>query len=172
MLLVQLCYMVVDKVLYFVDPKLPHWQKGVVPKCLCLKIMEEIHAGFWGTLSTERLVWHTFTALLWWNVHWCPSLLQSLTCAIYRGAGCRWRPLLQPIPVGGPFERVGEDILEMLLYGRGARIPTETALSQLLTPYMVDLDDYCTALVTGLTEPWRNARQNIAKVQKKCQYLR
>ena len=54
----------------------------------------------------------------------------------------------------------------MLLYGRSARIPTETALSQLLTPYMVDLDDYCTALVTGLTEPWKNARQNIAKVQK------
>ena len=53
-----------------------------------------------------------------------------------------------------------------LPYGRDAHLPTETALSQPLTPYMVDLDDYRTALVTGLTESWKNAKQNIARVQK------
>lgn len=53
-----------------------------------------------------------------------------------------------------------------LLYGRDARLPTETALSQPLMPYMVDMEDYRMARVTGLTEAWKNAKQNIAKAQK------
>lgn len=37
----------------------------------------------------------------------------SITCASYRGAGQISRPPLNPIEVGGPFEQVGVDILEM-----------------------------------------------------------
>ena len=53
-----------------------------------------------------------------------------------------------------------------LLYGRDARIPTETALSTVRTPYQVDIDDYKLDLVTGLTESWKIARTNIARAQK------
>ena len=36
-----------------------------------------------------------------------------LTCAAYRGGGRRLRPTLKSLPVGGPFERVGVDLMEM-----------------------------------------------------------
>ena len=42
-----------------------------------------------------------------------------LTCASYRGAGHRTRPPLKPLDVGGPFERIGVDILEMPKTERG-----------------------------------------------------
>ena len=53
-----------------------------------------------------------------------------------------------------------------LLYGRDARISTETALSTVRTPYQVDIDNYKLDLVTGLTESWKIARTNIARAQK------
>ena len=52
----------------------------------------------------------------WWDgmykdVHaYCQS---CLTCASYQGTGRRVRPPLMPIPVGGPFYRVGIDIMEL-----------------------------------------------------------
>ena len=52
----------------------------------------------------------------WWDgmykdVHaYCRS---CLTCASYRGTGRRVRPQLMPILVGGPFYRVGVDIMEL-----------------------------------------------------------
>ena len=52
-----------------------------------------------------------------------------------------------------------------LLYGRDARLPTETAISQPLTPYQIDLDDYRTSLVAGLSEAWEDARHSIVKAQ-------
>ena len=38
-----------------------------------------------------------------------------LTCAAYRGGGRRTRAPLKSIPVGGPFERVGVDFMELPL---------------------------------------------------------
>ena len=54
-----------------------------------------------------------------------------------------------------------------LLYGRDARLPTETAISQPLTPYQENLHDYRVGLVAGLSEAWDNARQNIGKAQRR-----
>ena len=42
-----------------------------------------------------------------------------LTCASYDRAGRRMKPPLQPIPVGGPFHRVGIDIMELPLAEHG-----------------------------------------------------
>ena len=44
-----------------------------------------------------------------------------LTCAAYQGAGRSHVPPLRPIPVGGPFENVGVDVLEMPQTKRGSR---------------------------------------------------
>ena len=44
-----------------------------------------------------------------------------LPCAAYRGSDPKARPLLKPIPIGGPFQRVGVDILEMLQTAQGNR---------------------------------------------------
>ena len=54
-----------------------------------------------------------------------------------------------------------------LLYGRDARLPGEEALSTKESPYMLDLDDYKTELMTSLTETWETAGTSIRKTQKK-----
>lgn len=59
-----------------------------------------------------------------------------------------------------------------LLYGRDPRVPTETALSQPRTAYMVDLDDYKTEFVCNLSDAWKIAQENIkvAQTRQKSQY--
>ena len=59
-----------------------------------------------------------------------------------------------------------------MLYGRDARLPTETALSTPRTPYQVDTEDYRTSLMEGLTTVWKNARLKINSTQQqyKTQY--
>ena len=51
------------------------------------------------------------------NPNTCMQMFNStggcLTCDSYWGGGREMRPPLMPIEVGGPFERVGKDILEM-----------------------------------------------------------
>jgi len=54
-----------------------------------------------------------------------------------------------------------------LLYGQDARLPTETAISQPLTPYQEDLEDYRTGLVAGLSEAWEAARSSVKRAQKR-----
>ena len=44
-----------------------------------------------------------------------------------------------------------------LLYGRDPRIPSESALNCLATPYMVDLDNYKSELTSNLTDAWEIA---------------
>ncbi len=54
-----------------------------------------------------------------------------------------------------------------LLYGRDAHLPTETALSQPLTSYQENLEDYRSGLVAGLSEAWETARQCVTKAQNR-----
>ena len=105
-----------DKVLYFVDLKPPHHLRIVVPKDLHLKIIEEIHAGSFGGHLALKGTYGTLSQHYYWHGMYANAQAFGrgcLTCAAYRGAGSRSRPPLQPIPVGGPFERVGVDILKM-----------------------------------------------------------
>ena len=54
-----------------------------------------------------------------------------------------------------------------LLYGRDPALPTEEALTQAKTRYQVDLTDYRTDLMDGLTSAWELAREQIRKSQHK-----
>ena len=54
-----------------------------------------------------------------------------------------------------------------LLYGREARVPTDSTLNQPRTAYQIDLPDYCAELVANLSDAWALAHQNITKAQKK-----
>lgn len=66
-----------------------------------------------------------------------------------------------------------------LLYGPDPRLPTEEALSFIKNPYLADVDDYKTELMSSLSEAWRVVRDNITKAQrtqklqydKKCTHL-
>ena len=68
-----------------------------------------------------------------------------------------------------PHESTGESPFS-LLYGRDARIPCETMLSTTCTAYQVDIDDYKSELVFGLSEAWELARKEIQRSQKKQKY--
>ena len=59
-----------------------------------------------------------------------------------------------------------------LLYGRDARLPTESVLVTLPHPCLADIDDYCHELTRGLSTAWQIVRMSVATAQKKqkCQY--
>ena len=48
-----------------------------------------------------------------------------------------------------------------LMFGQDPRQPTEKALSCPTNPYMVDLDDYKSELVQGLSDAWIVAKEHI-----------
>ena len=54
-----------------------------------------------------------------------------------------------------------------LLYGRDARIPTESTLDYQKSTYLVDCDDYKIELMDSLSEAWRVAKQNITSSQNR-----
>lgn len=81
--------------------------------------------------------------------------------------GCDWDVHLQQLLFAyctKPHDSNGEFPF-YLLYGRDARVPTETALSQPRTPYQVDVEDYRLELTTGLAAGWEAARQEVQKSQ-------
>ena len=54
-----------------------------------------------------------------------------------------------------------------LLYGRDPRQPNDEALSCPTTPYVVDMDDYKSELVHGLSDAWKAAAQCIKTAQRR-----
>ena len=52
-----------------------------------------------------------------------------------------------------------------LMFGRDPRQPTEEALSYPTSPYLVDVDDYKSELVQGLSDAWKVAKEHIQSAQ-------
>ena len=53
-----------------------------------------------------------------------------------------------------------------LLYGRDARIPTETVLSHSRSPYAVDVVEYKEELACKMSLAWKIAHESIEKAQR------
>ena len=94
----------------------------VVPEVLRMQLMEEVHSGgFSGHFAIKGL----YRKLC--KLYRCRGMYSDvytfckvcLTCAAYNGGGRRTKPTLKSIPVGGPFERVGVDLMEMPLTVQG-----------------------------------------------------
>ena len=298
-------YTIIDGVLYFVDSSRGNRLRMAAPSTIQETLLQENHSGSLAGHFSPKNVYEKLARRYWWEGMYSDVVKHCracLTCASYRGAGRRNKQPLKPIEVGGPFERVGIDILEMppterenryivvfmdyltkwveafptsdqtsetiarllmeriicqhgapkeslsdrgpnllstlmldicnlmgtkktnttayhpqtdglvenfnrtlramiakhakkfgrdwdlylpqllfayrtkphestgespfyLLYGRDARLPTEAALSTPKSPYVVSVDDYKTELTIGLTESWKQARNNIKKAQ-------
>ena len=54
-----------------------------------------------------------------------------------------------------------------LLYGRDARLPSQSVLNQQPSPYAVDVTDYKTEFVSNLTNSWKLAKENITVSQSR-----
>ena len=113
---------VIDGVLYHENPSVPGVWRIVVPKALRETLLKESHSGKFAGHFAERKLYATLRTKYWWDkmrsdVHkHCRS---CLTCASRKGPGRAPRPKLQPIPVGGPFHRVGVDVLQLPLSHEG-----------------------------------------------------
>ena len=53
-----------------------------------------------------------------------------------------------------------------LLYGRDPHLPTETVLTHLVSPYIVDVEDYRCDLVTRMSHAWAIAKEKINSAQQ------
>ena len=115
-------YAIVDGVLQYVNFDFPGVWRIAVPQSMRETLLEEAHSKNFAGHFAERKVYATLRKKYWWNKmradvrRHCRA---CLVCATRRGPGRRVRPPLQPIPVGGPFHRVGVDVLKLPLTYEG-----------------------------------------------------
>ena len=121
-------FVLLDDVLYHIDSGPQHHHRIAVPDEMRDQLMEENHSGQFGGHFAGKSLYKTLAQHYWWEGMYRDAHLHCcgfLPCAAYRGSGPKARPLLKPIPVGGPFQRVGVDILE-----NRARTAIETFLGR------------------------------------------
>ena len=110
-----------DGVLYF-ENKTLNKLCIVVPEKYRDALLEEAHAGRFAGHLGDKKVYDRLRRYYWWRGmrgdvrKFCRS---CLVCASRKGTRKTFRPPLQPIPVGGPFHRVGVDILQLPLTAKG-----------------------------------------------------
>ena len=111
-------YAIVDGVLQYENPDLPGVWRIAVPQSMRETLLKEAHSKNFAGHFAERKVYATLRKKYWWNKmradvrRHCRA---CLVCATRKGPGRRARPPLQPIPIGGPFHRVGVDVLKLPL---------------------------------------------------------
>ena len=115
-------FQLMDGVLYHVNPSAPELWRLAIPECLRTALMKEHHSGKFAGHFAERKLHATLSRQYWWKGmradvrRFCRS---CLVCASRKGTGRKTRPPLKSIPVGGPFEMIGVDVLQLpLSYGR------------------------------------------------------
>ncbi len=117
-------FVVLDGVLYRIDSSRQDRLRTCIPECLKREIMQGAHAGKFSGHFAARSTYATLARRYWWDgmyrdvVAFCRS---CLTCATYQGTGRRNRAPMMPTPVGGPFHRVGVDIMELPMTVNGSR---------------------------------------------------
>ena len=112
-------YTVVEGVLYHLasDKTL----RVVVPDSDRMKLVQQSHGGSFGGHLGDAKVYGMLSRHYWWPrmrkdiAQWCKSCLPCAT----RQAGRAVKPLLTPIPVGGPFDRVGVDVVQLPVTQKG-----------------------------------------------------
>ena len=117
-------YDLIDGVLHSENPSTPGRWCIVVPRDLRPSLLEEAHAGCYAGHFSEKKVYDRLRRYYWWKGmrsdvrRFCRG---CLPCAAKKGPGRSTCPPLQPIPVGGPFHRVGVDVLQLPLTRNGNR---------------------------------------------------
>ena len=109
-------FAVIDGILYFVDSTRGQQRRAVVPKHLRTTLLELNHSGsLSGRLSGPRLC-KALASSFWWQgmykdaVNYFRSCPQ---CVTVTGRGQVGKPPLKTIPVEGPFQVIGVDIMDL-----------------------------------------------------------
>ena len=146
-------YDLIDDILHHENPINPGCWRQVVPPALRAELLHESHGGKFSGHFAEKKMYDTLRKAYWWpgmrkNVRThCRS---CLNCATRKGTGRAGRPPLQPIPVGGPFHRLGVDVLQLPLTEAGNR-------------YVVVFMDYLTKWAEAFAVPDQSA-ETIARL--------
>ncbi len=105
-------YKVVDGVLYHVQ--LDKTLRVIPPLGVRDKLFHEVHDRTFGAHLKDAKVHSELAKHYWWPgmradiIHWCRACLTCVT----RQAGRLVKPPLTPIPVSGPFDRLGVDVIQ------------------------------------------------------------
>ena len=114
-------YEVLDGVLFKVESD--GHLKVVVPESDRERLFKEVRAGKFGGHLRDAKIYSQLNRHYWWPgmsqdiVNWCHA---CFVCAT-RSVGKPIKPLLTPIPVSGPFDRVGVDVLQLPKSNHGNR---------------------------------------------------
>lgn len=115
-------YHLIQGVLHYEPPAFIGRLCLVVPKQLRLTLLQEGHASCFSGHFSAKKVYDRLRRHYWWKgmrtdvYHFCRK---CLVCASRKGPGRPIRPPLVPILVGGPFHRVGVDVLQLPLTHQG-----------------------------------------------------
>ena len=94
-----------------------------VPECDREELFKEAHEGVFGGHLREAKIYSQLSKHYWWPgmrsdvSYWCKA---CLVCAT-RNLGQAIKPTLTITPVGGPFDRVGVDVLQLPKSSSGNR---------------------------------------------------
>ena len=118
----RLRFGLLDGVLYYCETKPPHWMRIVVPAQLQNVLLSKAHSGRFSGHFAERALFKVLEKRFWWNdmrtdAH--TTRRSCLLCATREGLGKKHKPPLCPIPVGGPFQRVAVNVLQLPLTQSG-----------------------------------------------------
>ena len=146
-------FVLVDDVLHRIGDGETSKLQVCVPNSSRLELMKSSHAGSFAGHFSPKALYKTLSQKHWWKgmyrdiYKFCRS---CLTCASYKGTSRWMKPPLIPIPVGGPFHRVGVDIMELPLTVNGNK-------------YVIVFVDYLTKWVEAFPAPDQTA-ETIAKL--------
>ena len=117
-------FILVDGILYYEGGEFPAKRRLVVPAHLHQKIVDEHHDGsFAGHFSVKRMSKRIGRYFYWrgMNADVLKKCESCVSCASVQGCSFVGKPLLVSVPVGGPFECLGMDFVELDLSESGKR---------------------------------------------------
>ena len=117
-------FVIIDKILYFIDSKGGGRKQAAVPIHLQKTLLEDHHRGKMAGHFSGVHIYAALSCRWWWRTMYTDAQEFSRNCgecATVTGVGIRSKPPLHPIPVQKPFQIVGVDIMELPITTRGNR---------------------------------------------------
>ena len=115
-------FVLVDAILYFVDPKQDQRRRAAVPSHMREQLIDEAHRGLTGGHFSGPRVFRALSRHWWWEGMYGTVLQQVKCCpecAIVSGGGKVALPPLHPIPVQRPFQILAVDVMDLPATSQG-----------------------------------------------------